>query len=185
LIRRSEAQGRIMSPHFFPWLLAVLSATPPADGDVRQPPFKVTTRRSDDRAEVKSDKDQAVISVHSPTGISNAVLERIGAKWPDVMVLRLYSKGLESFRATSGNVTLDAAISNQGGKVRQWKNGKEDALLNADSPDWIPIRIVGSDGKPATAIPLEDGYFELTLPKVLFDGNPRSITVHWIDFYRN
>jgi len=45
--------------------------------------------------------------------------------------------------------------------------------------------MVGSDNKPAKAIPLKDGDFEMQLPKALFGGNPKAITLNWIDFYRN
>lgn len=47
------------------------------------------------------------------------------------------------------------------------------------------IRMVGNDGKPAKTIPLKDGYFEMQLPKAFIEENPKSITVNWIDFYRN
>ncbi len=40
------------------------------------------------------------------------------------------------------------------------------------------------DGKPTNSIPLIDGYFEMQLPKAMFDDNPKSITISWIDFYR-
>lgn len=43
---------------------------------------------------------------------------------------------------------------------------------------------VGKDGEPVKTIPLEDGFFEMQLPKVLFEDNPKSITLNWIDFYR-
>ena len=49
----------------------------------------------------------------------------------------------------------------------------------------MSIRMVGGDGKPATAIPLKDGYFEMPLPTAFFEGNPKAITLSWIDFYRN
>lgn len=44
--------------------------------------------------------------------------------------------------------------------------------------------MVGSDGKPAKA-PLKDGDFKMQLPKAFFENNPKSITVNWIDFFRN
>ena len=70
-------------------------------------------------------------------------------------------------------------------RVRLWKDGKEDSPLDSNSPLWMEIRMVGGDGKPAKEIPLKDGYFEMQLPKAFFEGNPKSITVNWIDFYRN
>ena len=102
------------------------------------------------------------------------------------MVLRLYLKGLERFRASNGKVRLDAAVSIQDGKlkVRLWKDGKADTPLNEKSPFWMDVRIVSGDGKPARELPLKDGYFEVALPRAFFEGNPKSITLNWIDFYR-
>jgi len=105
---------------------------------------------------------------------------------PKAVVLRLYLKGLSSFRASNGKITLDAAVSIQDGKpqVRLWKDGKEGAPLDEKSPLWMAVRIVGGDGKPARELPLKDGYFEMTLPIAFFEGNPKSVTLNWIDFYR-
>lgn len=156
-------------------------------GDDKQPRFNITTKRHDDRVEVKAEKDKVFFSVHSPFGISHAVIERADAKWPDAVVLRLRLKGLESFRASNGKVRLEASASLQDGKplVRLWKDGKEDTPLDSKSPHWMDIRILGGDGAPAKEIPLKGGCFEMKLPGAFFDGNPKSITLNWIDFYRN
>jgi len=124
--------------------------------------------------------------VKSPSGIGQTVIERSDEKWPDVVALRLKLKGLESFKASNGTATLEAAVSsqNEGQRVRLSKDGKEDQPLDKNSPFWMEIRPVGSDGKPAKVVPLKDGYFEMTLPKAFFEGNPKSITLDWIDFYR-
>ena len=150
------------------------------------PKFKITTKRKDDAVEVRAEKDRTVFSVKSPFGISQAVVERKGEKWPEAVVLRLHLKGLENFRASNGKVTLDAAVSVQDGKpkVRLWKDGKEDAPLDEKSPFWMDIRILTGEGKPAKELPLKDGYFEMALPRAFFEGNPKSITLNWIDFYR-
>ena len=149
------------------------------------PPFKITTKRDNDRVEAKTENDKTIFSIHSPFGISNAVVERTNEKWPEAVVLRLHLKGLENFQVSNGKVTLAAAVSSQDGKVRLWKDSKEDSPLDSTSPFWMELRMVGGDGKPAKDIPLKDGYFEMQLPKALFEGNPKSITVNWIDFYRN
>jgi hypothetical protein len=70
-------------------------------------------------------------------------------------------------------------------KVRLWKDGKEDSPLGEKSPLWMDVRIVGGDGKPARELPLKGGYFEVALPRALFEGNPKSVTLTWIDYYRN
>ena len=148
--------------------------------------FRITTKRENDKIEVKAEKDRAIVSVHSAFGISEAVIERAGVNWPDTVILRLHLKGLEHFKVTNGKVTLEAAVSSHDNKqpVRQWKDGKEDEPLDIKSAYRMDIHLVGKDEKVATTIPMTDGYFEIQLPKALFEDNPKSITVSWIDFYR-
>ena len=168
-------------------LLVMSSFALAGDGDAPkdQPAkFRITTRMKDDAVEVQVNKDKTVFVVKSPFGISQAVIERTDEKWPDAVVMRLHLKGLESFRATNGKVTLNAAVSSQDGKVRLWKDGKEGVPLDQKSLLWTDIRMMSGDGKPAKAIPLKDGYFEMALPKAFFEGQPKAITVKWIDFYR-
>ena len=171
-----------MMKHFAIVVVTILSAG--CASAVEEPPFKITTKRDNDKVEVTVKKGKAVISVCSPFGISQTTIERSGNNWPDVVMLRLHLKGLENFKVTNGKDTLEAAESSQDGKVRLWKDGKEDSPLDSKSPYWMEIRAVGKDGKPVKAIPLNDGYFEMQLPKSLFEDNPKSITLNWIDFYR-
>jgi hypothetical protein len=168
-------------------VVGLLPALALADGGHAPARFKITTRRNDDSVRVRANKDKAVFDVRSPFGISQAVIERRQSAWPKVVVLRLHLKGLSNFRVSNGKVRLDAAVAMEEGKtkVRLWKDGKEDAPLDDKSPLWTDIRIVGGDGKPARKLPLKDGYFEVKLPKGLFEGNPKSITLNWIDFYRS
>jgi hypothetical protein len=103
-------------------VLLVLAGTAVAgDGDAPQDQpakFKITTKRKDDSVAVKVEKDMTVFAVKSPFGISQAVIERTDDKWPAVVALRLHLKGLESFRASNGSVTLGAAVSVQDGKPK-------------------------------------------------------------------
>ena len=137
--------------------------------------------------EVKIEKTEAILSFHSPFGISQATIERTDENWPNTVALRLHLNGLSSFRASNGKVRIDASASVQDGKpkVRIWKDGKEDSLLDSKNPYWLEIRIFGGDGKLAKNIPLKDGYFDVRMPTAFFEGNPKTITVNWIDFYRN
>ena len=156
------------------------------DASGRLAGFKITTGRADDAVAVRAEKDRTVVAVESPSGIGRAVLERPGGTWPEGLVLRLHLKGLEGFRASNGHLTLDAAVSIPQGRkrVRLWKDGNEGAPLNEKSPFWMDIRVIGGDGRPARGLPLKDGHFEMTLPGLFFEGNPKSITLDWIDFYR-
>src|SRR5262249_57555733 len=98
--------------------------------------LKVTSGRTEGTVEVRADKDRTLLSVKSPFGISQAVIERQEDTWPKAVVLRLHLKGLSNFRAASGKVRLDAAVSIQEGKtqVRLWKDGKEGAPPDEKSP---------------------------------------------------
>jgi len=157
-------------------------------GDGEQPTkFKINTKKKDDAVEVQTERDRTLFAVKSSSGISQAVIEREGEKWPEAVVLRLHLKGLESFRVSNGKVTLNAAVSSnkEGKRVRVWKDNKEADLLDEKSAFWMEIRLIGADGKPATEIPLKGGYFEIAVPKAFFENNPKSITLNWIDFYRN
>jgi hypothetical protein len=180
-----------MKASFIPLAVLLLISGTAVAGDSDAPKeasdkFRITTRRKDDSVEVRADRGKTVFAVTSPFGISQAVIERQEDTWPQAVVLRLHLKGLSSFRASNGKVRVDPAVSIQEGKaqVRLWKDGKEDAPLDEKSPLWMDIRIVGGDGKPARELPLQDGYFEVVLPRAFFGGNPKVITLNWIDFYR-
>ncbi|MFN9717854.1 MAG: hypothetical protein ACK58L_04115 [Planctomycetota bacterium] len=147
--------------------------------------IRVMTKHESDRVEVRSAESAATISIRSPAGISHAVIERGHERWPDSMLVRLHLKGLESFRVASDQVTLHASVSSQDGKVRVWKGNDEERLLDEQSPYWIDVSPIGCDGRPTKVIPITDGYVEIRLPRLLFEHNPKSITLNWIDFYRN
>jgi hypothetical protein len=136
--------------------------------------------------DVKFGNNKVIFSVHSPFGISQVDIAPAGKKWPDAVVLHLHLKGLENFKVTNGKVTLEGSASLQNGKpmIRLWQDGQEDATLDNKSPFWTDVRILDGDGKLAKEHPLKDGYFELLLPKALFEDTP-TLTVSWIDFYRN
>jgi hypothetical protein len=94
-------------------VLAVAVTTAAADDT---PPFKITTRRDNDKVEAKVEKGKVTFSIHSPFGISQAVIGRAGEVWPDAVALRLHLKGLEKFKVTDGKVKLEASASLQDGK---------------------------------------------------------------------
>lgn len=167
-----------------PVVVFLSSGTPRADDD--PPRFAVTTRKADDKVEVTGDHDRTVFEVKSPSGISRAVIERKGDSWPKAVVLRLHLKGLENVGLSNGTAKVGAAVAvrDQKVEIRQWKDGKDEVPLAADDPLRPVIRVIGKDGKPAAGLPLDGGHFEVTLPAAWLKGNPKSLTVEWIDFYR-
>lgn len=149
------------------------------------PSFKITTKRSDDRIEVKSKDHEAIFVVRSPFGISDATIERKIEQWPDRVVIQLRLQGLEKFKISTEKLKLEASVSSQNGEASLWKDGKEDLVLNSKSPYWMPIRILDSAGEGTASIPLKDGCIELQLPAKFFEGNPTKFKLEWIDFYRS
>ncbi len=148
-------------------------------------PFKITTKRSNDQVEVHIKDDKGVFVIRSPFGISKAIVERSGERWPEKVLIQLKLKGLENFKLSTDKLKLEASISSHDGSVRLWKAGEEDTLLDSKSPYWMEIKALDKHGQPTKVIPLKDGCFEMQLPRKLVEENPKSFIVEWIDFYRN
>ncbi len=147
-------------------------------------PLKVLTKRDTDKVNVGAENGKTLLAIRSPTGISRAVIERRADDWPDTVMLRLHLRGLENLKITNGKETLEVSVSSHDVNVRQWKDGKEEEPLDSNHPHSVEVRMIGKEGKPVKTIPLIGGYFEIQLPEALFEDNPKSITVNWIDFYR-
>lgn len=169
-----------MAFHSIASLLFVLLATLTYIADE---PFKITTKRLDDRVDVKSKDDEKMFVIRSPFGISNATIERTSEQWPEKVVIQLRLKGLESFKLSTDKLKLEASVSSHDGGVRLWNDGK-DSPLDSKSPYWMDIKVLNSDGEATKTLPLKDGYFEMEVPRKFFEGNPRSFKADWIDFYR-
>ena len=95
------------------------------------PPFKIETKRTDDRVEVRSENDKVIFDVRSPSGISRATIERTTEQWPKKILIRLRLKGLENFNVSTEKLKLEASVSSQNGESRLWKDGKEDMPLDS------------------------------------------------------
>ncbi len=148
-------------------------------------PVKIATKSATDVVDVEARPDQTLLSIRSQSGIGQAVMQRTSASWPAKIVLRLHLQGLENLRVAAGGTQLEASVSSHDGQTRVWKAGEEHASLTAASPFWLDLQRRDADGKPTAAIPLRGGYFEIVLPKALFEHNPPSFTIAWIDFYRS
>ena len=168
--------------------LALLSITTIVADETQMPgTFKVVTKQKKDRVKVSGKGDQTVFSITSPRGIGGATIQRTAAHWPKEVVVRLHFRGLESFSVSNGKIKLSASVLSHSGNTRLlhlWEEGKEGPRLDKDSPYWMDIRVADAQGKPAGGLPQGHGYFEMILPKALFGGNPKSLNLGWIDFYR-
>ena len=148
--------------------------------------FESTTKKSEDQVEVETKDGTAIFTFRCPTGIGGATMSIKDGKWPKKVVVRLRLMGLESLTVSNGKTLLSASVLSHSGNPRLLdvvEDGKE-KKVGKDSPYWAEMRGFDSTGKPVTGLPGKGGYFEITLPKALLEGQPKSLEVEWIDFYR-
>lgn len=160
--------------------LALLAAGEEATDKAK---IAATVGRKDSTIEVRREGGAVLLDVRSEFGIDTATITRRGDEWPNRMIVRLHLAGLESFRATVGETTIEWSASAEG-KTRVALIGEEvETTLAEDSPYFSPARVVGlkrDDDAAAT----ESVCFEVPLPAKLLEKNPRRIKLRWIDFYR-
>ena len=144
-----------------------------------------TVRKPEDRVTENINDGGTIFSVRSPSGIGSAKIHR--ESWPDHMSLRLHLQGLEGLAISNGSVAFKASVLSHSGHRRLLgvvDNGHE-KVVDKDDPYWSEIRTFDANGKPVQGLPGEGGYFEMVLPQALFEARPKSLTIDWIDFYRN
>jgi hypothetical protein len=150
-------------------------------------PFRVTTRKAEDRLSIKRQGDRVVFTVLSASGIGGAAITRQDERWPGVVVLRMRLKGMERLQVGNGKVTLSASVSSSGEHrtiLGLSEGDRKEVPVERRSPYWTEVRILDTQDRPSRDIPLKDGVFEVTLPRALFASDPRTITLDWIDFFR-
>jgi hypothetical protein len=168
--------------------LAMLIAIAPVNAAKELPALvKITTAKPDDSVVVEPAKPKTILLVvKSHSGSGRATINGLNEDCSKIVTLRFCLKGLEALQISNGTVSLNAAASlhDHDLEVRQWKSGEENDPLDDTDPLSMKVRIAGNDPNAQTSLPLKKGYFEVVLPKALFAGKPKSITVSWIDFYR-
>ena len=176
-MKRAHIQTILLS------LLLVSCGGVSAGAQPGEPEFTIITKNPDDQVSVQYENGTAQIDIQSPTGIGTASFELISGTMPEAMTLRLHLKGLEQFRLLSAQDRIAASISS-GEPLRVdseslLSSGAESPLLPGH-PLWMEIEIVSAEKK----IPLEEGYFEVTVPQEFIQNVDKTFEIEWIDFYR-
>lgn len=130
---------------------------------------------------------ETTVFIPSGSGIGRCIIQRQTPEWPKTVLVRLELKGLESFKvqvpqADDPAFTVEWSVASSGDfsqRVVLWEQGKE-VLLHSDSPYFTVVRVASQ----SRSIPLESGYFLVSVPPQLLQGNPERIELQWIDFYR-
>ena len=103
-------------------------------------------------------------------------------QWPTTVILRLHLGGLESFAVSNGRIKLTGSVLSHSGNTKRLyltEAGKDE-----EREPGTEIKVLDAAGKPIKGLPDKDGYFEIRLPKALLEGQPKSLELGWIDFYR-
>lgn len=164
-----------------------LPVPPPAIADTKPlaAPFKIVCRHPGDVAAEIAD-GKSVLSVRNH-GIGAASISRGAGEWPQEIVLRVYLRGLESFRITRGPLAWHASVQSHGKHEAIQTHpveGKEMPPLKQGSPLFTEIRRLGADGAPVVGLPPAGGWFEFRIPHAFLTKDGGELKLEWIDFYR-
>lgn len=159
-------------------------ASLPAGAQSGDPVFAITTKNKDDQVDIQYENGTALINVTSPTGIGSATLELESGTMPEEIIVRLHLRGLEEFRLTSAQTGIAASVSNSDpSEVHQRIiAASSDTPLLPSQPLWMKIEIVSEQS--VKTLPMEEGYFEITVPKEFIRKAGKSFEIEWIDFHR-
>jgi hypothetical protein len=152
------------------------------------PPYIIKAGRADTKISISNDQEgPATIVVKSEFGIDRATIRRTRNRWPKQVDVRLHLRGLESLKVESGDTVVEWSLSSTGNHSLRVtvQQGEKLSEIAAGNPYFASLRINSLIGGGGNLIPLQDGYFSLTLPEKLFEGNPAEIRLSWVDFYRN
>ena len=150
-----------------------------------EPVFAVTAKNQDDQVNVQYVDGVTVIDVQSHTGIGSAKFELESGAMPENVVVRLHLKGLEGFRLISNQAIIAASASSSGSfsiNNQQVNLSGSEYSISPIDPLWMKIEIVPV--RATKKIPLEEGYFEITVPREFLRNTENSFEIQWIDFYR-
>jgi hypothetical protein len=105
--------------------------------------------------------------------IGKQTLTRPETGWPASLGLRLYLRGLEGLNVDTGDQRLELSVLSHSGRrqLQSIRKAGHEHPLPAESP----LR---------ATITLHEQFFDVRVPQALYVGNPDSIELSWIDFYR-
>ena len=151
-----------------------------------EPVFTVFSQKNqDDQITIQYENGGSIVDIYSPRGIGSAQLKLESGSMPERIALRLHLRGLEELRLVSDRSTIAASgSSSEVFNITEQKviaSGNENFLTPID-PLWMKIEIVSDQSN--RKIPLEEGYFEVTVPKEFIQSAGKSFEIQWIDFYR-
>lgn len=147
------------------------------------PGFSVELKNLGDGIAFQHNDDRTIIDIVSPLGIGGAKFTLRSGTMPRQINVWLHLKGLEEFRLISEQVTVAASIPSSEGMNAQ---GQRKIVGDSEEPilPFDPLRLELEIVSSSQEIPLQDGYFEIIIPKGFLQQSGGSFEIQWIDFYR-
>lgn len=151
---------------------------------IRLPTIRPESTQAGTTVVASVEGDRTILDIRCERGIDRCVIYREGDAWPKQVVVCLELKGLESFQARNGDVTLEWSVSSSAPSTSACvlTTDARSTRLTKDSAYFTTVKTLAPGGKPK--IPLENGCFVVPLPAKFFEKNPTQITLQWVDFYR-
>ena len=143
--------------------------------------------KAGEKATVSLEGNRTIVDVRSAKGIGRAELTCPEGKWRRPVIIRLHLRGLESFSVTNGHRIVHTWVISRAPYTQYCDSsaaGGKTRSLTKESPFWMAARMVNRKDSKSNTVPVDDGYFELTLPDALFDKCPETLSFQWIDFFR-
>jgi len=132
--------------------------------------------------------DVLILDVRSQGGIGSAQVALAPRDAPRDIILRLHLRGLENltFAYDAGSVQLAVASSGEPLVTQSFARAGEIAAqpIAAGSPYWMALGILSNNPAATPAIPLESGYFDVSVPPDYLTSADANFMLSWIDFYR-
>lgn len=152
----------------------------------------VSLDKGDDTATITVADGRALIDVASASGIGGLTATLSSGQWPEEVVVRLDTRGLERLEFGYSNVQMSTGLSSTGDPAPPLMLTVVDEAGNAQraSPSsdiyYPTIRVAGGDGVAVTPVfPLPAGSaVEITLPRHFHQEKQGTFWMEWIDFYR-
>lgn len=160
------------------WLFGCM----PAQGDA--PRYQVGTFKPEDRVTFEWRDEIVYFDISSPSGIGGAQIAQTAGASPQKILLRVRLKGLELFQFSYGKNHVQVNVSSGGDNAVvesvRLDNAAEFMPIDSNSEFWLPLEIISQN----KTIPLQDGYFQVELPRAFYASRAREFSIEWIDFYR-
>ncbi len=170
------------------WLVAwavLAGCAAPAPSGAPVPQFAFDVKGDGNILAVSTTDGRATLDVRSSTGIGQAAVRLTSGEWPETMILQLHLRGLEQLRLGYGDNSLTLSVASGSGRVAYESLQtpvSQEQTLTLRHPFWLDVDIVSEESAPR--LPLEQGFFQVTLPTALLREMGSSFSISWIDFYR-